>query len=129
MLARGSQTWITVGRLHHTSDTLGIQAVHNPFVRNQRDITEDMHFEANGFWELLFCLGDRGGCRKLSSVLAPYSFFQYVSLFDLPVVKQSRGGTWANVTDDERGMKNNLFAARFISHTNSCYHIVFGEDL
>src|SRR5436309_3002707 len=109
MLAGGSQTWITVGRLHHTSDTLSIQAVHNPFVRNQRDITEDMHFEANGFLELLlclacqggrnelvgtargpysivlFCLGDRGGCRKLGSVLAPYSFFQYVSLFDLLV--------------------------------------------
>src|SRR6266699_6772 len=88
MLAGGSQTWITVGRLHHTSDTLSVQTVHNPLVRNERDITEDMDFEANSFLKPLVCLGYKIGRNELR----PYS----VAVFCLGI--EANVGNWALYT-------------------------------
>src|SRR5579884_2460326 len=40
-----SQARITIGRLHNAGNTLSIETIHNAFMWNQRDITENMHFE------------------------------------------------------------------------------------
>ena len=49
VLARGGEMRIAIGRLDHTSDALCIQAVHDTFMGNERDVTKDVNFESDSF--------------------------------------------------------------------------------
>ena len=53
MFAGRSQSRVAISWLHHTSDTLRIQTIHDAFMRDKRNIAEDMDFQANRFMN--FC--------------------------------------------------------------------------
>ena len=49
VLTGRSQARVAVGWLHDTRNALRIQAIHNTFMRDKRNIAEKMHLQADGF--------------------------------------------------------------------------------
>src|SRR5581483_9011369 len=104
MFALRRKARIAIGWLHDAGNALRVQAIHNAFMRYERNIAQYMHFQS-------YCLVER--FFRLTLLL------EHLSLRDAAVVQQRVGGSRPDIAHHQRGRDDRFLLILPGAHAHS----------